>query len=242
MTTTNLERGATRGEVLLDDLILDRAYQVRAKLDLPTVTRYVDVKKAGGELPPIQVMVVDGAPTLVDGWHRVEAARKLGETSIVAEITHGTEADLIWAAAEANLKHGLQLKRAELRNVLRAYVEAGKHLARGRKPKSARDIGREIGGVSHATVLSWLKADLPHVHRAIANGSLEGKPTKAGGLHDLQRRREDEAMKALAQAAALIRGVSSARRRAQFIAQLENMVEQIKADAPWSPAPVSNEW
>ena len=66
----------TRAEIQIADIISDPLFQVRSKLDPKTVTRYVDVKKTGGELPPVRIMLVNRAPMLVDGWHRLEAARK----------------------------------------------------------------------------------------------------------------------------------------------------------------------
>lgn len=242
MSATGGPQGsARRGEVYLSDLIIDPAYQIRSKVDPATVARYVDVKKSGGELPAIRVMVVEGAPTLVDGWHRVEAARKIGEAFVIAEITEGTEADLRWAAAMANLAHGLQYKKAELRNVLRVYVDADRHLARGRKPKSARDIGRDCGGIPHNTVLRWLKEDFPHVHRAMAIGTVEGK-ANTGGLQPLQERRQVAALKALSEAAANARGVSDPARRALIIERLRAMADQMEEVMPWVPERVSSEW
>lgn len=219
----------TRAEIQIADIISDPLFQVRAKLDPKTVTRYVDVKKTGGELPPVRIMLVNGAPMLVDGWHRLEAARKLGEPLITAEITIGTEADLQWAAAEANLAHGLPLKKAELRNVFRAYVAAGKHLARGRKPKAAREIGRDIGGINHITVLSWMRSDFPHVHKAMTSGQLEEDRRAPNEKTSLEDRREAAIFEALAVAAANSRGVTNPRRRGEIVARIGAMLEQVKA-------------
>lgn len=240
MTKQNKE--PRRGRVQLDDLLMDRVYQVRAKLDKPTVARYADLLRNGGDLPPITVMVVDGAPTLVDGWHRVAAAREIGESEVVAEITEGTEDDLTWSAAQANLAHGLPLKRVELRNVLRAYVATGQHLSRGRKPKSAREIGREVGGVGHKTILSWLKADHPQVHMAIALGGLEGKLERNTDPPILADRRMTEALAGLTKVAAAMRGVKTPRKRQEVAARLRRMADQIEENEPWKAAPDLSEW
>jgi len=242
MAKRHRDKESRRGRVQLDDLLMDRVYQVRGKLDKATVTRYADLMRNDGELPPVIVMVVEGAPTLVDGWHRVAAAREIGETEVVAEITEGTENDLTWAAAQANLAHGLPLKRPELRNVLRAYVATGQHLSRGRRPKSAREIGREVGGVGHKTVLSWLKADHPQVHKAITLGRLEGKPERSSDPPALTDRRMTEALAGLAKVAAAMRGVRAAGKRQEVAARLRRMAEQIDRNEPWTATPDLSEW
>lgn len=242
MTVKQRNTASKRGRVNLDDLITDRLYHFRTKLDKATVTRYADLMRNGGELPPIIVMVVEGAPTLVDGWHRVAAAKEIGETEVVAEITEGAEDDLTWTAAQANLAHGLPLKRIELRNVLRAYVATGQHLSRGRKPKSAREIGREVGGVGHKTVLSWLKADHPQVHKAITLGGLEGRPERSNEPPALADRRMTEALAGLAKVAAAMRGVKAPRKRQEVAARLRRMAEQIDQNEPWKAVPDHSEW
>lgn len=242
MKTKQKSKEPVRGRVKLDDLLLDRVYQVRAKLDKATVARYADLMRSGGELPPIKVMVVEGAPTLVDGWHRVAAAREIGEIEVVAEITEGTEADLIWAAAEANTAHGLPLKKAELRAVLRAYVTTDRHLGRGRRPKPAREIAREIGGVGHKTVLAWLKADFPHVHRAIAFGGLEGKPERNTDPPVLSDRRMMAALEAMTKVAAAMRGVTASRKRQEVAARLRRMADQVERNEPWAAAIDDQGW
>src|SRR5215213_3637499 len=135
-----------RARVLIADIIQDPLFQVREKLDRGTVTRYADAMKVGTELPPIAVMKVNGAPMLIDGWHRVAAARRLGIGELVAIISKGSEDDLRWEAAKANLTHGLPLKKKELRPVFQAYVRSGQHRGRGKRVKSARDISKDLSG------------------------------------------------------------------------------------------------
>ncbi|MEV5124714.1 ParB N-terminal domain-containing protein [Streptomyces decoyicus] len=66
---------------------------------------------AEGELPPILVH----RPTMrvVDGLHRLKAARLRGDTKIVARFVDGTETDAFVLAVEANIRHGLPLSLAD---------------------------------------------------------------------------------------------------------------------------------
>ncbi|MCX4970721.1 ParB N-terminal domain-containing protein [Streptomyces sp. NBC_00654] len=64
-----------------------------------------------GELPPILVH----RPTMrvVDGLHRLKAARLRGDTKIAARFVDGTESDAFVLAVEANIRHGLPLSLAD---------------------------------------------------------------------------------------------------------------------------------
>ncbi|WP_409491170.1 ParB/RepB/Spo0J family partition protein [Amycolatopsis sp. cmx-11-12] len=66
---------------------------------------------AEGELPPILVH----RPTMqvVDGLHRLKAARVRGDTKIVARFVDGAESDAFVLAVEANIRHGLPLSLAD---------------------------------------------------------------------------------------------------------------------------------
>ncbi|WP_081736413.1 ParB/RepB/Spo0J family partition protein [Amycolatopsis orientalis] len=63
------------------------------------------------ELPPILVH----RPTMqvVDGLHRLKAARVRGDTKIRAKFVDGTESDAFVLAVEANIRHGLPLSLAD---------------------------------------------------------------------------------------------------------------------------------
>nr|WP_084433293.1 ParB N-terminal domain-containing protein [Kibdelosporangium aridum] len=66
---------------------------------------------AEGELPPILVH----RPTMqvIDGLHRLKAARVRGDTKILARFVDGTESDAFVMAVEANIRHGLPLSLAD---------------------------------------------------------------------------------------------------------------------------------
>lgn len=109
------------------DIVTRADWQVRVKVDGGTVQNYASEMRAGAAFPPLRIARIDGALYLVDGWHRLEAARVNGESSVGAVVSDMTEAEAQWAAAQANLTHGLPLKPREVREVFRAYVRSKQH-------------------------------------------------------------------------------------------------------------------
>lgn len=90
----------------------DGGTQARAGLDETTVTEYLDAMRDGAEFPPV-VLFYDGTDYwLGDGFHRVEARRRLkdeGQTGIIAvDLRQGTRRDAVLFAAQANASHGLR--------------------------------------------------------------------------------------------------------------------------------------
>lgn len=143
-----------RGErsVALADLIVSKEVQVRVGgLDEENVERLFAVKQNGGELPPIIAYETERGLFVADGFHRVEAYKRLGETSIRAEIRKGTFEEALNFAEEANLKHGKMLSAADKKNLLI------RRLARGHEwtNTSNREIARQLG-VDHKTISNWI--------------------------------------------------------------------------------------
>lgn len=143
-----------RGErsVALADLIVSKEVQVRVGgLDEENVERLFAVKQNGGELPPIIAYETERGLFVADGFHRMEVYKRLGETSIRAEIRKGTFEEALNFAEEANLKHGKMLSAADKKNLLI------RRLARGHEwtNTSNREIGRQLG-VDHKTISNWI--------------------------------------------------------------------------------------
>jgi hypothetical protein len=63
------------------------------------------------QLPPI--LVHASTMRIVDGAHRVMAARALGKTTIAARLFHGTETEASVEAVRCNIAHGKPLSKAE---------------------------------------------------------------------------------------------------------------------------------
>jgi len=102
---------------LIADLVEGTA--IRRRLDEGHVRTLVAVLE---HCPPILV-TADGA--IVDGRHRVEAARRAGWVRIPATVLPDTNPGAaVLAAMAANAAHGLPLTRSERRNGVRAVLDA----------------------------------------------------------------------------------------------------------------------
>ena len=95
--------------------------------------------------PPIVIATINDRTTLLDGFHRVEAASRLGLTHIEASLMEtASDADLFQIAFELNAKHGKPLD-------LRDRKSFAKRLASTHPELSNREIGRRTG-INHETV------------------------------------------------------------------------------------------
>ena len=104
--------------------------------------------EAAAPLPPIVVH----RPTMrvVDGLHRVQAARRKGTTTLTAEYFDGTEDEAFALSVFLNVGHGLALTRAERRAALHAILDSHPEW-------SDRFVGRMVG-LSHRTVATARRA------------------------------------------------------------------------------------
>jgi uncharacterized ParB-like nuclease family protein len=91
----------------LDDIRLD--FQKSVHLIEDTVLEYVQCLERGEKLPPIQVRFDGTNYFCEDGFHRVEASRRFGRKTIVANVTPGTLADM-----EANFNNYLAALKKSL--------------------------------------------------------------------------------------------------------------------------------
>lgn len=212
------------------DIITRADWQVRVQLDLGTVRTYAGVTRAGGILPPVSLARIDGALYLVDGWHRLEAAKLNGETFIDASVSDMAEDAARWAAAQANLTHGLPLKRSEVRNVFRAYVRSGQHRD-GVRFKSYRQIASDLAHqVGHTTVRNWMQQDFPAVSSAMGGAE---PVAEAGGLRDAPAITPLFRAKAsVDQAAAEARRLSPEERR-ELLDHMQRVAAQVAGALPW---------
>ncbi len=177
---------AVTQQVPIADIIRRPGWQVRKGLTGSTIDRYAATYKAGGSMPPVALALVGGVLLLIDGAHRLEALQQAGREVVEAVVNPMTEAQAEWAAASANLEHGLPLKKAELREVFRHYIATGQHRIKRGRVKSLRDIAKELPGVGYVTVRSWLLKDHPVLYRrSYAGSGAEGH--SHGGQMEVKR-------------------------------------------------------
>jgi len=132
--------------VRIEELAEDTRFQSRTRTDRATVEEYKELMSEGVDMPPITVALVDDSLFIVDGWHRVQAAKELDWSSIPADVSTMTENEAIWKSAGANQSHGLRRSNADkLRAVETALSSPTSEMM------SDREIARKIG-VSHEFV------------------------------------------------------------------------------------------
>lgn len=159
--------------VSLHQLILDDDMQPRTRMKREAIRDYRLAYRHGPDrLPPITVARLrDGerpdALVLVDGYHRYQAAGLAGLDRLPAYILDLTTSEARWLAAKANLAHGVPIPRSDKRRVFRRFVEAQQNVASDGQLKSSRTIARELGSVTHQTILNWMKSDFPGVYAAM---------------------------------------------------------------------------
>ena len=107
------------------------------------IAQYADIFDA---LPPIEI---NQQNELIDGWHRVRAAKHANRTEIAYVVVETQDdddlADKMW---DANLRHGVQYTRAQ------RQTQGLKLHGRGLKAK----VIAERVGVGASSVYSWTKA------------------------------------------------------------------------------------
>lgn len=134
-------------QVALDELRREDACQARAELDQETIDEYAALYQDGTKLPPVEAFEVDGELVVVDGFHRVAAARKAGvEFLRCAVVGIGEFDDAIWHATGVNKAHGLRRSNADKRKAVRMALESGIG-----SEMSSQIIAKHVG-VDHKTV------------------------------------------------------------------------------------------
>lgn len=135
-------------------------YQVRAGGVSPhhvrVLARAMDCE---GDLEPIKVAKIGRAHWVVDGFHRLAAARKLGWSHIAASVATMSAGEAQGYSLLSNTKHGKGLSRHDKTRLFEQYVEQGKHVGADGVVKASRVIQGELNHIySHETIRTKLKA------------------------------------------------------------------------------------
>jgi hypothetical protein len=161
-------------QIRIAELRTDRGTQTRASISAATVTEYAACMRREAKFPPIKVYRVNGEFWVVDGFHRLEAAKQCGFDTIEAEVFDGTRSDAIRASLQANQTHGLRRSNADKRSAAKLGLNEFPN-------SSARDIA-DWCGVSHELVAS-IKRKQPE-----SNYGSEGKTRGRDGKWRKMRR------------------------------------------------------
>ncbi|MGP3959997.1 winged helix-turn-helix transcriptional regulator [Nonomuraea sp. 3N208] len=97
---------------------------------------------AQGQIPPI--LVHFPSMWVIDGLHRLSAARLRGQRTIAARFFEGSEADAFVLAVRMNIEHGLPLTLADRRRAARRIIES--------HPEWSDRMVASVAGLSARTV------------------------------------------------------------------------------------------
>lgn len=217
-------------------IVRDDEFQARQGTLPHVAKRYANEMQAGVKFPPVSLGDVGGVLYLLAGWHRMEAAAAInGHSAVEATVRAMSKAEALWEAAASNLKHGQPISPREKRNVLRAYIKAGKHKSGREIVKSYRDIGAELG-IKHTTLYRWMELDHPHTFKAMGK---DGTPRENSGPPEIDPDPENvrRAQQALRDLRHYSDSLLSSAVRFDLIEETQRMVEQMKlkehVEAEW---------
>lgn len=109
--------------IKIEDLTIDPALQARECLNQEVVDDYSELWLAGTIFPPISVINTGKELLVVDGFHRVKAAQKIGILDIPSVLTDGSRRDAILIAVGANQDHGLYRSNADKRKAVKTLLD-----------------------------------------------------------------------------------------------------------------------
>lgn len=103
-------------KIEISTLTIDQDLQMRAAgVDVGVVAEYAEAMEAGAEFPAIIVFTDTISYWPADGFHRIEASKKAGRETILADVRQGTRRDAILHAVGVNASHGLRRTNADKR-------------------------------------------------------------------------------------------------------------------------------
>ena len=141
----------------------------------------------------------------------------------------GASLKLVCGVMRLTASHGLPLTKAELREMFRVYLKAGRHRGRRRGQfKSYREMAAELG-IPKSTLAAWTLQDAPSLARTLSDGNRFGGYNRGGAREVLPERwLYLEAHRALDLAAAAIPGVADAEQRWALLAKVRSLVDALK--------------
>ena len=169
--------------------------QMRVEMKPDVVRDYADDMAAGAIFPPVVVYHDGTGYWLADGFHRVEAARKIGSETIDAEVREGGARDAILQAVGANASHGLRRTQADKRRAVERLLrdEEWSKWSDRKIAKVAKVDHKTVGKIRH----ELLGGEFPTSSRP--NGEIprtHGKPNSTTGsvLTDMLRTVSNEVL------------------------------------------------
>jgi hypothetical protein len=227
-------------QLRIKDIVRDAKYQGRVRLDLAAVRRYEAKYKAGTEMDPVSVAMLNSAPILLDGWHRIQALENLGRLVVAAKVVKVTSArEVKLLAAQANLEQGLYLKAADIKRCFLMYLDGGGHLDARGQFTGYEKLG-QVFGKSKATVWNWTRRHRPRIAAQFAREEQArwadlGLPRKPIGTPEDNL--ADSVSRALDTALAAFRGITDDAERGFLIKRADAMLAAMRSGSANDPLP-----
>lgn len=126
--TAEPAQASLRQQIALRSIQTDGGTQMRAALNQDTVEEYRSymAENGWGDFDPVVVYYDGAAYWLSDGFHRIEAYRRVGvsvgDTLVPAIVHAGARRDAILHAAGANARHGLRRTNADKRRAVEVLL------------------------------------------------------------------------------------------------------------------------
>ncbi|HMP82594.1 MAG TPA: ParB/RepB/Spo0J family partition protein [Verrucomicrobiota bacterium] len=100
------------------EIVTDAGTQVRAGLNEATVTDYAEALADGAKFPPVVVFHDGDRYIAADGFHRIQAALRIGATQIECDVRKGGKTDALKFALGCNAHHGLRRTNSDKRHAV----------------------------------------------------------------------------------------------------------------------------
>lgn len=131
-------------KIKIANIVLISEVQSRMAMDARAIEDYTEALENGDEFPPVHVFDTPTGFVLADGWHRLEAHKRVGREWIRAIAPKGTVADAAWYAAQSNRDHGVRRTSNDKRRAIKLAI-ANPRAAKMSNRKLAKVLGVSEG-------------------------------------------------------------------------------------------------
>ena len=106
----------------IEDITVNQSINLR-EVDMVTVAEYSEAMRNGGKFPPVKGVYDDCDWILYSGFHRIEAAKRIGLGEIEADVTTGVWLDAEKLACAENAEHGKPRSNLEKRDAVNRVLK-----------------------------------------------------------------------------------------------------------------------
>ena len=111
-------------DVTIEEITIDPEIVGRSNgLDIVTIQTYADHMEEGDIFPPVEIVSNGDTLWLVDGQHRLEAAKRVNLEKIEAKVTHDDRRDALLMSFGTNEEHGDRRTNEDKRQKVMAMLE-----------------------------------------------------------------------------------------------------------------------